>query len=204
MKKFLLATSLVFAVGAANAAVINFDGDAPASSTNNYGTTGSYTSGDFSFRGTGGSTFQTMDPAYIEAFYPHQNNTDFAFISGGSKTAELFSATQFSLESFNAANLLFTAGDSLTVTGYNGANQVAAQNFSLAAGSPGDWGALFTLTGTQWTGLTKVTFLGASNNIGFDNITVSAGTPAVPVPAAVWLFATGLASFRLFKKRQHS
>ncbi len=61
----------------------------------------------------------------------------------------------------------------------------------------------FVATGVGFSGIAKsVSFAGVANQIVFDDVTFGSTVPDVPVPAAVWLFASGLISLVGFARRK--
>lgn len=122
--------------------------------------------------------------------------------------------TMFFLDS-NSAILNFSAGfdtgfsffysslDASSVNVYDGLNGtgnllaslvLVGQHSDNCSGDPtGDY-CNWTAVGVDFVGTAKsIDFSGTANYVGFDNITFGSSTPsAVPIPAAAWLFGSGL------------
>ncbi len=109
-------------------------------------------------------------------------------IGGGSFSIFSFDATDVFTDSFYIPNLVFE------VTG------VLAGGGTLSASFTSDSSTAFeTFTfGSEWTDLASVTFIGNEHG-AYDNIVVSSNL-VVPLPAAVWLFGSGLITLLGFAK----
>jgi hypothetical protein len=109
----------------------------------------------------------------------------------------------FGLTSFRFGSLSGTTPSPYngTVTGYLNGGGTVTQNFSVALGTSD----LISFDGS-WAGLVSVDIVAATladGHQGFeafaiDNVTVN----VVPVPAAVWLFASGLGLLGWLRRRQ--
>ena len=107
--------------------------------------------------------------------------------------------------------IAFEGGDtplpqqSMTV-GFSAGSSTPSQLFSAPANATNYWGIwlpetlLFAATGTSAMVVFSVS--NQINDMGLDNVSVSAATPAVPLPAALPLFATGLAGLGLLGWRR--
>ncbi len=104
-------------------------------------------------------------------------------------------SSPFSLHRFNAAtNKLFNfSGGTFTLTGNINGGGTITETFTFL--DRGQWD-LYTLS-SEWQNLDSVDFLATTTHLHFDNISVS----QVPVPAAVWLFGSGLMGLLGMKKK---
>ncbi len=202
MKVFLLATGLLFSVGVTHAITINFNDTAPTPNRpgfriTDFGPNGSYTEQGFTFQATNGARLATWDKddtvSLREQIAPPVDGTDFAAITASQTiedippSATLSGSSPFSLHSFNAASLTrfgTVEGEPFTLTGNLNGGGTVTETFTTLGNYQWD---LFTLP-SEWQNLDSVDFLATNFFLNLDNISVS----QVPVPAAVWLFGSGL------------
>ncbi len=171
------------AVSTASATVITFDNTTTSVSG---GGNAAYTESGLTI--TPNSQFFTIDSAFSNSA-PSYNGTDFGFFQNP-PSFTLSMINPFSLQSFSAANLFGSnTGGDVRVDGFQGGAMAAFTQTFHTLGSR-QW-SLFSFTG--WNNLTSVKVTATSNFLGLDDITVNAPTAATPVPAAVWLFGSGLA-----------
>ena len=107
--------------------------------------------------------------------------------------------------------IAFEGGDtplpqqSMTV-GFSAGSSTPSQLFSAPANATNYWGIwlpetlLFAATATS--AMVVFSISNQINDIGLDNVSVSGAAPAVPLPAALPLFATGLAGLGLLGWRR--
>ncbi len=173
------------AVSNVNATIITFDNTANAGQYTVLGSNGTYTESGLTIQATGNTILYNMDAN----FYNYSNNgTDFGYFERGTQSVTLSATNPFSLQSFNAANIFGSQAGDVTVKGFQGGTTAALTQVFRTLGS--DQWSLFSLTG--WNNLTSVTITAQKDFLAFDNVTINAPT-ATPVPAAVWLFGSGLA-----------
>lgn len=112
-------------------------------------------------------------------------------------------------------SFFYSSSTEASVNVYDGVNAtgnllasiiLSAQAFEGCAGDPtGDF-CNWSAVGVDFAGIAKsIDFSGTANYTGFDNITFGSATPStVPVPAAAWLFASGLAGLVGLSKRKQA
>jgi hypothetical protein len=192
--QFVICAGLFTAMtSAANAATITFDDSAPSGSSFNYTDSG-YSEAGFTVMSIGGSGVYTIDGGNPTA----PNLTDYLDIQGGTGAFVLTENTgaSFSLSGFNAAQIAQTSGSlsyQITVTGALSSGGTVTSQF-VPWGAPQfssvNWRS-FVLPDT-FVDLTSVTFAqtGTGNFTVYENISVEVSS--IPVPAAAWLFGSGL------------
>ncbi len=187
------------ATHSATAAMITFNGSAPAGSVTDYGANGSYIEQGFTLTATGYtrliSTSSTAIPPFVSAY----NATDYIAFQNGANSLTLASATAtpFSLQRFDATRLYFAPMDLLTLTGNLVGGGSLEQTFILT----GNQWSPFTLN-SSWINLSSVNIVASQGFIGLDNIAVAqVQSPVVPIPTTVWSFMAGLASLYGLSKR---
>lgn len=141
----------------------------------------------------------TNEPSPLTVAFFLQGTADTMNVPGGFDTGFSF---YYSNTAFDGSVSVFD--------GLNGTGSVLATLDLPALGACGGENTycIWEPVGVSFSGLAKsVNFAGSANFIGFDNITLGAATPAVPIPASAVLFATGLvgmagAAWRRFASRR--
>ena len=101
--------------------------------------------------------------------------------SGAPFSIQSFDATDVFIDQFYIPNLVFE------VTG----TQVGGGTLTTSFTSDNSYGFETFVFGSAWTNLTSVMFIG-NNHGAYDNIVLSSNVTVVPLPAAVWLFGSGI------------
>lgn len=200
--KTLMAVALLLACGYTYGAVIDFEGVAPAG-----GGTSGYTEASPHFEDGYVVFGETPENAILSATTPNINSNGTDVFGWCGECASMYivvlrdDETPFNLLSFDATDLLFndqsgfTAGD-LHVEGFF----ADGSSIGITIDLTGVW-ATYNLP-TSFSNLEAVGFAATANEVrdlGIDNIVVS----AIPVPAAAWLFASGLLGLIAVAKRRN-
>jgi hypothetical protein len=182
MKK-LVALVLLFGFGALQAAPVTIDFEEFVPGGPEDPVTEPFTSKGFEFSVVGGD-----DPA----FFVELNSLPSISLAWCPTCTLTVATDNGSLFSATSVLLLDTGFDPIGITGYlEGGGTVQILHVP---------NALETVTfGTEWNNLEKVEFSG-TNGLGsvMDNLVVE----AVPIPAAVWLFGSGLGLLGWMRRRQ--
>jgi len=173
--RLMLSLACITVSMATSAAVIDFE-DVPHELLGQYVTAAS--SGGFDFVGSGAPNPIVVDSSGFES----NPTTNLLFCPGCTLVMSAANGTPFDLLSLD--ELVLNTGVLVTGT-YAGGGSVQA---TLASDSE----FIFETVsfGTNWSGLASATFSTDGSGLGtvLDNIQVN----VVPIPAAVWLFASGL------------
>jgi hypothetical protein len=147
----------------------------------------SYKSGGVSGRYLGGN-LEDYGSAFLQ-WCPR------SFCSNIVTTIASISGDAFDLYSLDAIAFAGPGGEGIVVTGHLSAGGIVQQSVIVS-----DTGWANTVFGSDWSGLEYVTIISGDDNIapGIDNIVIS----VVPIPAAVWLFGSGLGLLGWFRRRQ--
>lgn len=138
----------------------------------------------------GAADIVTPPPTYTAG--PNEGNsylhsTNFSSIFIQANQGGFFNLVTFELGEYSS----FTSNDSVTITGYKSSGNQITETFQLDGLFDGLGGIndfqLITLDAT-WSDLTRVEFDDSAYSL--DNIQLDISS--VPVPAAVWLFGSGL------------
>jgi len=123
-------------------------------------------------RADSGSDYLGID-SYEPVVISQQNGAPFSIQS--------FDATDVYIDQFYIPNLVFE------VTGTLAGGGTLTTSFT----SDNSYGFETFVFGSEWTNLTSVMFIG-NNHGAYDNIVLSSNVSVVPLPAAVWLFGSGI------------
>jgi len=196
--KILSVVMLVFGAGISYGQVIDFEGVAPPGSVSGgYIEASPYFEDGFILFGySSGIVDYSAENAILSSTTPNinSNGSDVFGWCGECVGLQIVllpdSAGSFNLQSLHATDLLFT-DESITPPG-----DLLVEGFFADGSSVGttlnlsDTWTTFTLP-TSFTNLVGVTFSASTagvRNLGIDNIVVE----AIPVPAAIWFFVSGL------------
>lgn len=181
MKQWMIGALMACGVAGVSAATITFD-DIAVSSNDGVAISNGYAGLNWdNFWVLDGIDYSPADTGYANGVVSGTNVAYNAFAS----PASFFSDTSFDLTSAYVTKA-WNSGYTRFV-GYVGSVQTYLLDVFSTTTSP-------TLVDFGWSGVTKVTIsdLDGTAHTAIDNLVINGAVSAVPVPAAVWLFGTGV------------
>ena len=193
LKEIVCAATLALGlpcIAAAAPIVLDFEGVADRASVNNFYNGGTDSAGNSGINY--GINFSSRSLGTIDSDAGGTGNfanepsasTIVAFLVGGSATMNVAAGfdTGFSFFYSSAENGFVNVYDGLNGTGNLLASLELHDNIDACGGDPTGTFCRFTAIGISFDGIARsVDFAGATNNIGFDNITLGSFTPGLPV-----------------------
>jgi hypothetical protein len=194
MRAFL--ATILFSVSmVANAETVDFE-DLAAYAVNNFFS--SVTSNDYEFSDGIGQVLVNGPIAdkSIAFCTEYDSQCPGNVLTMANQSGKLFDLHSIDVE-FYSSNLSGVGFDAIEVTGFLGAGGSVITTFSFETGLS----VPETLTfGNEWMGLTSIELSAGPtfNSLAVDNFVVT----TVPIPAAFWLFGSGLGFLGWFRRRQ--